>query len=152
MFKHLPISLIISALSLTWSHHSHSSTVTSNDAENKIISELVFADDNLQSCVQETANKHNITQVKELKKLSCMSGSNKYQDISIETIAGISQLTSLEHLNLSQNKITDISALSNLISLEYLGLRVNQITDISALSSVIRPEPCTALFPLFLMR
>jgi len=47
----------------------------------------------------------------------------------------ISSLTALEHLNLSDNLITEIKDLENLKSLEWLYLENNQITEIKGLDS-----------------
>lgn len=44
--------------------------------------------------------------------------------------------SSLQHLSLQGNKITDISALSSLWALKYLSIRDNRITDIKALDNM----------------
>ena len=55
---------------------------------------------------------------------------------NIVSLVGIQNLTSLTHLDLEDNSITDISALSGLTSLTELLLWHNSITDISALSGL----------------
>ena len=51
-------------------------------------------------------------------------------------LSGLSNLTSLEHLSLSGNQVTDISALRGLKNVRHLGLNFNTIVDISPLSEL----------------
>ena len=67
---------------------------------------------------------------KNLKKLSIYYYYNK------DIIKGISQLTSLEKLDLNNNNIGDISELANLTNLKELTLHSNNISDLSALSNL----------------
>ncbi len=65
------------------------------------------------------------------------------EQVGIESLVGIQNLTSLTHLGLGSNRITDISAVSGLTSLTHLYLYGNFITDISAVSGL------TSLMGLF---
>ena len=58
----------------------------------------------------------------------------KKEDIT--SISPVADLTSVETLDLSYNKISDISPLSNLTALTDLDLKQNTISDISALSNL----------------
>ncbi len=52
-------------------------------------------------------------------------------------IASVAELTSLESLNISGNKITDLSVISSLSKLTFLDASSNNITDISFISGMI---------------
>ena len=51
----------------------------------------------------------------------------------VETLAGIGALTSLEQLEISDNKVTDLRPLAPLRNLRVLGLRNNPVTTVSPL-------------------
>ncbi|MBE9226377.1 leucine-rich repeat domain-containing protein [Phormidium sp. LEGE 05292] len=81
-----------------------------------------------------------LTQLKDLDL-----SSNEISDRSLETIA---QLTTLERLWISYNRITDISPLATLQNLKYLSIHDNDITDLSTLERLpcldkqqYKPEP-----------
>lgn len=54
----------------------------------------------------------------------------------ITEIKGLEDFTSLEWLNISDNRITEIKGLDNLVNLKKLSLSQNQITEITGLSSL----------------
>jgi len=83
-----------------------------------------------------------ISNFKKLKNL-IIAGGRKYDTYfqtkwNITDISFLSNLTSLQSLDLSYNQIPDISFLSNLTGLQTLKLRNNQISDISFLSNLTR--------------
>ncbi|WP_053002631.1 leucine-rich repeat domain-containing protein [Kordia jejudonensis] len=58
----------------------------------------------------------------------------------LDTISGLSNLTTLERLYLQNNQLTDITSLSELTSLKILFLSNNQLNDISPLSKLTSLE------------
>lgn len=93
-----------------------------SQAEFLPISELSFKDQNLASCVAETAQSHNWTTVAPLGKLHC-SGRN------ISSTEGIEQLVALSTLNLSANSLSSIDVSRN-TQLRFLYLQDNYFTEI----------------------
>ncbi len=91
------------------------------------VSSLSFSDGNLQSCVSE----HWGHWVHDVTELNC--GSRGIVDIS-----GITSLTYLESLELSNNSITDLTGISPLNYLKTLDLSYNTLdgVDISQLSTI----------------
>ena len=77
-----------------------------------------------------TGDCNSLINFKNLKNLSIYYYYNK------DIIKGISQLTSLEKLDLNTNNIGDISELANLTNLKELTLHSNNISDLSALSNL----------------
>lgn len=64
-------------------------------------------------------------------------------DADISDISALKNLTNLQSLNLSKNKISEIGALRNLKNLTSLDLQKNSISDISALSSLNKLKSLT---------
>lgn len=93
-----------------------------------LLSSLVFADANLESCV--TAAASGLTHVHELNSLFC---SNK----GITQLPGIEALTGLNTLYLDTNSISDVSPLASLTGLISLNLRINMLLDVSPLSGLV---------------
>ena len=90
-----------------------------------------FEDANLEARVRATLS------VGEKDDLTCglVSGPKGLfaEQVGIESLVGIQNLTSLTHLGLGSNRITDISAVGGLTSLRNLDLQANSITDIQPL-------------------
>lgn len=112
----------------------------------------LFADPNLQSCVDaafpsatyafdvsgaldcRTMGITDISGIQNLMGLTVLYlANNQISDISL-----LSSLTNLTNLDLYNNQIADISPLSGLTGLTWLQITTNQVTDISALSSLTR--------------
>ena len=77
-----------------------------------------------------TGDCNSLINFKNLNNLSIYYYYNK------DIIKGISQITSLEKLDLNTNNIGDISELANLTNLKELTLHSNNISDLSALSNL----------------
>ena len=65
-----------------------------------------------------------------LKRLDCGSG------YALEDISALTNLTSLEYVDLGSNNITDLTPLAGLVNLENLNLGGNPITDMSPLANL----------------
>ena len=85
--------------------------------------------------VSEVTDISEIKYAINLKKLDIYGGKNNISDISV-----LSNLKSLEELDLSENNISDISILSGLTNLKKLTLSGNEIIDINALSNLTNLE------------
>ncbi len=73
----------------------------------------------------------------QLKHLKVLIAAGEYNNKwTIVDISPLQNLSSLQNLDLSDNKIVDISPLQNLSSLQRLELRFNQIVDISPLQNL----------------
>ena len=79
-----------------------------------------------QACLNDRMNRSNTTDPVSLTLLVCSNA-------EIDSLAGISALTGLEQLELSDNHITDLSPLQQLKSLRVLSIRNNQVRDIRPL-------------------
>jgi len=85
--------------------------------DDPLLSDLVFADAELQACVQGSG-----TRVSDLTFLLC-------SNLGITDLGGIEALTALTELNLLFNQITDLTPLQTLTGLTGLYLAGNQIAD-----------------------
>ncbi len=96
------------------------------NAERISLSYIIFPDDNLAACVNESG----FSWIDEVASLTC-------SEKNIENISGVEQLTNLENLDLSYNNISEISALANLTYLSKLKLYANNINDIGPLANLV---------------
>ncbi len=96
---------------------------TGGEAGDREIAALRFLDGNLQSCVQDTASTQGWTHVSEMTSLSCVG-------LSLVSVMGVDQLSSLTSLNLSNNQLTmiDIDNLNALQTLTITGNPLDQET------------------------
>jgi Leucine-rich repeat (LRR) protein len=76
----------------------------------------------LRKCLREAINDARATSASEVSSLDCA-------EAGVETLAGLSTFTELEHLTLSSNNIVDISELAALTVLQVLYLDNNHIID-----------------------
>ena len=83
-------------------------------------------DQALRECIREAINDAKASDASEVSSLSCT-------EAGIESLAGLSTFTELEHLTLSSNNIVNISELSALSVLQVVYLDNNQIIDAVAL-------------------
>jgi surface protein len=88
----------------------------------KPLSEVVFADSNLNACVQNSAQINNWLSVNDITSLDCSS-------LNIISAQGIERLTALDSLNLSGNALVNIN-LSPLSELRELHVNNNQLNSI----------------------
>lgn len=97
--------------------------------------EIAFKDENLEAVVREQAKIPTgpiySTDVKNIYLL-------KAQNAGIEDLSGLEGLTSLQRLDLSNNKIADVSPINSLTNLEELILSNNIITHINNLSNLTK--------------
>jgi Leucine-rich repeat (LRR) protein len=90
----------------------------------------LFADANLQNCIDNTVAANGWTFAHELTEaVDCSSA-------SIQNISGIENLTALKSLNLINNSITDINPLVGLGVIQRLLISNNTINNIQSLSSL----------------
>ncbi|MBA6412765.1 leucine-rich repeat domain-containing protein [Parahaliea sp. F7430] len=94
-----------------------------------LFSDFAAADPALQQCIEKTIKDRKITQMTQLKELSCRSA-------GIESLEGLAAFTALQELDLSDNSIVDISELAAIGSLSELYLTANQILDPSPLTDL----------------
>lgn len=95
-------------------------------AVSTLMTNIGFADSNLQACVDIVAATWSF----EITDLFC---SNK----NISDLSGIEYLTSLHrNLQLSYNNISDLSPLSTLTNLQYIAIGGNNISDVSPLAAL----------------
>ncbi len=105
--------------------------------DRKLISEVIFLDDNLRKCVNNSA----ATYVDELTALSCTS----YEGQEITSLQGIEELESLARLSLTWPMINDISPIFSLTNLKYLYIykspveSINGIEELSSLEELYLP-------------
>src|SRR5687767_8814951 len=79
------------------------------------LTDVVFADPNLQACVQIAASVEGWSQSEEVTELACAWR-------GITTLHGIEALANLSHLNIAINLIADLSPLAHLSNLTDLDL------------------------------
>jgi len=107
--------------------------ITFNDqviwSPNPALVNPVFADSSLQGCLNQILNASPGMAVTEIRTLAC-------PDAGIESLRGISALTSLEQVELSGNRIDNLSELQPLRNLRVVGLRNNRIRNIGPLSAL----------------
>jgi Leucine-rich repeat (LRR) protein len=84
----------------------------------------------------ETHNKWAITDMDFVADLTALQHLDLSQN-KISKISGLDKLSSLRQLNLSQNQISEIHGLDGLLSLQYLDLRFNQIVEIKGLENLV---------------
>ena len=86
----------------------------------------LLSDSSLQGCLNLQFASAGHESPESITLLACPSS-------SVQSLAGISELSNLEQLELSDNSIIDLSPLSSLRNLRILSIRNNRITDINAL-------------------
>ncbi|GAA4827172.1 hypothetical protein GCM10011365_25730 [Marinicella pacifica] len=91
-----------------------------------LISDVVFADSNMENCVLNQALSQGWVYVSEFVWAFCANS-------NINDISGIENLSSLDRIFLSGNQISDVFSLASLTHLTYLDLEYNQINNVSAL-------------------
>ena len=89
----------------------------------------LLVDANLQGCLNQYLSNSDNEDPGEVTLLACPAA-------GIQSLAGISALTGLERLELSDNAISDLSPLLNLKNLRVLSIRNNNITNINSLLSL----------------
>jgi len=108
--------------------------VISDDQE---VSEINFADQNLEEALREVLNKPEEpileSDMLDLAKLDL-------NDKKIVSLEGLEYAENLERLDLANNQLSDISVLEYLVKLKKLQLEGNQIDDISALGTLVDLE------------
>lgn len=87
-----------------------------------LFTDFSVPDKALRECLREAINDQKATSASDVSSLSC-------SDAGIETLAGLSTFTELEHLTLSSNNIVEISELAALTVLQVLYLDNNQIIE-----------------------
>ena len=87
-----------------------------------------------------SAGLQNIVDLKPLSSLTKLEFLNLDQNLALEDISPIYNLTNLKTLVLFSDPITDISGLSNLINLKTLDLNWTPISDISPLANLVNLE------------
>ncbi len=94
---------------------------------------IKFPDSNLESVIRSKINKPvgDILNT-DVKKISFLDAAEK----GIESLEGIEHLSSINELDLQNNKIKDINKLSALKNMNFLYLSYNCITDITALKEL----------------
>jgi spore coat protein CotH/Leucine-rich repeat (LRR) protein len=89
--------------------------------------QVVFEDENFEFIVRDMVNKSEediyASDVRDILELD-LSG------LGIHDLSGIEHFTSLEILNLEDNKVEDLTPLKSLLDLTWLSLRNNQITSL----------------------
>ena len=91
--------------------------------------ELRFADPGLQGCVNFALQQPNTT-LETLKVLACPGW-------EIEILDGIAALTTLQFLDLSDNRISSLAPLQPLRNLSSVSILNNRVTDIAPLLSML---------------
>lgn len=89
----------------------------------------LLSDANLQGCLNQQFNISGNNDPESITLLACPSS-------GVQSLAGISALTNLEQLELSDNTITDLRPLQNLRNLRVLSIRNNRISSINTLMSL----------------
>lgn len=90
----------------------------------------VLQDADLQGCLNQfLANSKDQPALADIKLLACPGG-------NVQTLNGIDQLSGLEQLELSDNKISDLRPLASLKNLRVLGLRNNPLTSVQVLQQL----------------
>lgn len=98
---------------------------------------ITFRDKNLEKVIRDYINKPDGSIYKsDVEKVTELQAF----DMGIQDISGIENLTNLQEIGLSGNKISDISVLKQLTNLKNLDLNENQIQDISALKDLTNLE------------
>ncbi|GHF94248.1 leucine-rich repeat domain-containing protein [Thalassotalea marina] len=129
--------------------------LTINITALKNITDVEFADPNLQACVIEAAEQlgenADITSFDgdtalwcQNKEISSLEGINEFKHIkhidlafnNITDLSPLAELQSLESLDLQHNHIENLAPLTKLTNLEQLSLNNNKISDISAINSL----------------
>ena len=119
--------------------------------------EVTFTDTNLEAAVKRTlriadadpilpdamatltrltASRKEITSLEGLETAGLLERLDVGQNEEISELTPLLRLTRLTHLDVADNKITDVSALSGLENLTTLDLRNNQITDVEPLKDL----------------
>lgn len=89
------------------------------------ISEINFADENLQACIEG----YDVEYAFELQSLAC-------NNMGISDLSGLEYFVSLTHLELDSNLIEDLRPLVNLSKIAELYLHNNRISNIDALANL----------------
>lgn len=89
----------------------------------------LVSDANLQGCLNQLFNSSGNDDPESITLLACPSS-------GVQSLTGISALTNLEQLELSDNTISDLSPLQNLRNLRVLSIRNNRINNINVLMSL----------------
>jgi len=113
----------ITALSLV------AGSVNAPDICKQLISDIVFVDSALESCVGLTATQNSFLFTRDVTALECISA-------GITQLDGIESFQNLVSINIFGNQISDLTPLSQLTALEYLYAAENPITDVFALSQL----------------
>lgn len=109
------------------------------------IKSLGVTDPNLLACIEAgSADRASVSpngsggidDVRELTSLFCVRR-------KISSLKGISELTALEHLDLSENDIKDIEPLKTITALQSLNLRDNPISNIQPLAKLAQLKNVT---------
>ena len=90
-----------------------------------LLENLVFTDDNLAACVEETGAVY----IEEIQFLNCV-------DRNISDLSGMEHLTHLNILNIDNNEISDLSPLAHLPALHTLNIGANTIEDLTPVASM----------------
>lgn len=105
------------------------SSITRPATCKKLITDVVFADDNLQSCVTALANETGATFTRDVKELNCINA-------GITQLDGIESFENLISININGNQVSDLTPLSDATKLQFVYVADNLITDIFALSEL----------------
>ena len=92
--------------------------------------------DAMATLTRLTASRKGITSLSGLETAGLLERLDVGQNEEISVLTPLSGLTRLTHLDVADNKITDVSALSGLTNLTTLDLRNNQITDVEPLKGL----------------
>ncbi|MDN3640437.1 hypothetical protein QWY82_16700 [Simiduia curdlanivorans] len=95
------------------------------------LTQFHMADNNLQTCIDQTIKDKNITAVAQLTQLSCTHA-------GINDLSGLSYFSALEALNLADNDIQAIEPLAKLSKLKVLRLENNRIQGTDAVLSLLQ--------------
>ncbi|VAX24702.1 internalin, putative [hydrothermal vent metagenome] len=105
---------------------------TSGGSVNRFLQSIrgLFADRNLQACVDAVAKENDWVFAHEVTGILLCNSKN------ISNLSGLEQLVNLERLILNDNNVTDLSPLSGLTNLKVLTLGDNNVSDVSPLSNL----------------
>jgi Leucine-rich repeat (LRR) protein len=104
-------------------------SVIAPDNYKQLITDVVFTDDLLESCVLSAATQNGFKFTRDITALECV-------DLGFSQLDGIEPFGNLVSLNINGNQVFDLSTLEQLAKLEFLFVAENPITDVFPLSAL----------------
>jgi Leucine-rich repeat (LRR) protein len=95
----------------------------------RLLHVVAIPDQALRDCIEQTIVDEHITTIELLTQLNCSQS-------AIEDLTGLSQLTALERIKLSNNRIRNTMELGRIASLTHIWLDQNIVVDVTPLQSL----------------